>query len=57
MKEDFCAPCVAGIAAMTGAGVAGGSRKKKTIFWISIAVTVISILLLIYFLLNCKDCA
>jgi hypothetical protein len=64
VKEPFCAPCVAGIAALAGSGVAGGSTKvedkktKDTIFWIGVGVTIISIIILIYLLCfkKCKTC-
>jgi hypothetical protein len=61
IKEDFCGACVAGGVALLGAGTAGYSRKDKKkqamIFWISVLVTVISIIFMIYFLMNCKECA
>jgi len=63
VKEEFCGACIAGITALAGAGTAVGSTKvnkkvKKTVFWIGVVVSIISILILIYFLfINCKDCA
>jgi hypothetical protein len=62
-KENFCAGCVAGVAALVGAGTAGVSSKrdrkyKKVVFWIAIGITIISILILIYilFLKKCNQC-
>ena len=66
-REDFCGACVAGVAALVGAGAAGstaGDRKnnkkrKKIIFWIGISITIVSILVAIYFLFikKCEECA
>lgn len=67
VKEEFCGACVAGIAALAGAGMAGttakdrkkGKQLKKTIFWVGIGITAVSILVMIYFLWikNCGECA
>lgn len=64
VKEEFCGACVAGIAALAGAGTAGGSRvsknkdTKKIIFWIGVGVSLLSILILIYLLCfkKCDSC-
>jgi len=62
-KEEFCSACVAGVAALSGITVAGGSsrinkRRKKTIFWFGVAVSVASIIFLIAVLCTntCKKC-
>jgi uncharacterized membrane protein YvbJ len=62
-KEEFCGACVAGLTALVGvAGTSMGSKAsknkqtKKIIFWVSVSVTVISILIAIYLLKTCKDC-
>lgn len=62
-KEGFCGACLAGVGALLGAGTSAYSskidkKKKKTIFWAGVAVSVISILILIVLLIKgCKDCA
>lgn len=63
-REPFCGACVAGVAALAGAGAAGGSSKaqnKKTkdiIFYTGAGITLISILVLIYLLCfkKCETC-
>jgi hypothetical protein len=63
-REPFCGACVAGVAALAGAGTAGGSSKvkdKKTkdlIFYIGASVTILSIIILIYLLCfkKCDTC-
>lgn len=65
IKEEFCGACVAGVGALLGAGTTVASSKtqkkyKKTIFWVGLIVTIISILILIYMLINkdsCKSCS
>jgi len=58
IKEPFCSACVAGLAALTGAGAASQSKKSKdVIFWGGVALSVISIIILIYLILKpCKEC-
>jgi ABC-type proline/glycine betaine transport system permease subunit len=64
-KEEFCGACVAGITALVGAGTAGVTagkndrKRKQVIFKISIAVTIISILVMLYLLYvkKCQECA
>jgi uncharacterized membrane protein YvbJ len=61
-KEEFCSLCMSGVALLSGATMtATGDRKsnkkmKKIIFWSGIVLTVISIILLIYYLRTCKEC-
>lgn len=63
-KEDFCAPCVALIPAAIGIGGAGASgtsggknKKIKTIiFWSSIGLTIISIIIFIWLKTRCTTC-
>lgn len=61
IKEEFCPVCVLAPLAFSGAGAAvyGKSQGGKNLaFYIGIAVTIISILLGIYFLRkNGSDCA
>jgi hypothetical protein len=66
MKEPFCGACVAGVAALAGAGAAKSSdnlgktqKSRRLIFWISISITILSILYLVYQLMfgNCSECA
>lgn len=63
-KENFCGACVAGVAALVGSGTAVSTRKngkktKKIIFWISVSVTVVSILIMVYllFIKKCDACS
>jgi len=60
-KEDFCCACAAvpfAIAGVAGAGV--GSKKygtsKKIMLWGGISMTIISIIIVIIYLSNCKEC-
>lgn len=63
-KEEFCGVCAALPLAMIGAGVAGtgtkkkGSNKKtkKILFWTGIIVTLISLIVVYYYLTRCKTC-
>lgn len=64
IKEPFCGACVAGVAAIAGAGATGTStkikdrKKQKIIFWSGVIITIISILILIYilFIKKCGSC-
>jgi len=61
VKEPFCASCMAGLAALAGAGTAHNTKdnkRKNVMFWIGVSVSVISIVVLIYLLFfkDCKDC-
>lgn len=63
-KEGFCGACVAGVAALLGAGTAGVTAKdrksqkkiRNIIFWIGISVCVVSIIFALYFLMSCQTC-
>ncbi len=64
-KEPFCTPCAIGLASLiTGAGLTGGSKgikNKKTkqiIFLIGLSVSIISIIVIVYFLFirSCDTC-
>lgn len=65
IKEEFCGACVAGVGALLGAGTTVASSKtqkkyKKTVFWSGLIVTILSILVLFYLLMNkkaCKSCS
>lgn len=64
-KEEFCGACLAVPLAMAGAGAAGvgakqkgGHKKMKNILlWGGIALTVVSVIVAIIYLRNCKSCA
>ncbi len=65
VKEEFCGACMAIPVAIAGAGVAGaGSKKgagshkntKKIMLWGGIALTVVSIIIALIYMRNCKDC-
>lgn len=63
-KEPFCVACLAGVGALVGLGTSGINRKstkksRKIIFWAGVGITVISILIMIYFLFirKCNECS
>lgn len=63
-KESFCGACLAVPMALAGAGAAGVGAKgngehkkmKQILLWGGLSITVISIIIAIYFLSRCKDC-
>ena len=63
-KEDFCGPCMALVPAAIGlsgagaSGTSGGKNKKlkKIIFWSSIGLTVLSIIIFIWLKSRCTTC-
>jgi len=63
-KEEFCSLCVAGISALGGMTVASTSSSrtdkhhKKLSFWIGVGITIVSILIMIYYLCfeDCESC-
>ena len=61
IKEDFCGACAAIPIALVGGAIASSQssnykKNKKIILWIGVSITVISLLVAIYFLLQCKNC-
>ena len=62
IKEEFCGACAAIPVALVGGVIASSSsqinykKNKKIILWIGVSITVISIIIAIYFLLQCKTC-
>jgi preprotein translocase subunit SecG len=62
-KEEFCAPCLMAVPLALGAGGVAGSGKgknktmKNIIFWSSIALIIISIVVYIMLRKNCKNCS
>lgn len=64
VKEDFCGACVMAVPAalgITGTTLAsknGGMDKKykKILLWSSVVITIISIILFIYYKRSCKSC-
>lgn len=66
-KEEFCGACLAIPLALAGAGVAGAGAKnnkkgkykkmKKYMLWGGLTITVISVILAIYYLKSCKKCS
>ena len=61
IKEDFCGACVAIPIALIGSGITASQssnykKNKKIILYIGIFITVISVIISIYFLLKCKNC-
>lgn len=62
IKEEFCGACVALPLALVGAGTAGLGSKgshnktKNIMLWGGIVLTVISLIVAIYFITRCKNC-
>lgn len=64
VKEEYCGACIAGVAALAGVGTATvnnsttkNRQTKKIIFYTSITVSIISIIILIYLIMKkCKEC-
>jgi hypothetical protein len=61
IKEEFCGACAAVPLALVGATSAGfGGKKhgttKKIMLWGGIGLTVISIIIVIWYLSTCKEC-
>jgi hypothetical protein len=61
VKEEFCGACAAVPLAIVGAAGAGvGSKQhgqtKKILLYSGIGLTIISVIIVIIFLLRCKDC-
>lgn len=62
IREDFCPACVAVPLAMASAGTSKGVSGKqsvlyKIIFWLSIIITVFSIVVAIWYFTRCEECA
>lgn len=62
IREDFCPACVAVPLAMAGAGTSKSASGKqsvlgKVIFWLSIIITVLSIIVAIWYFTRCKECS
>ena len=65
-KEEFCAPCAALIPAaiglggvgMTSGGTSGGKYKKikEIVFWSSIGLTILSIIIFVWLKSRCTMC-
>lgn len=63
-KEEFCGACLTVPIAIAGAGAASygvkgrGEHKKmkKIMLWSGLTITLLSIILAIYFLFRCKQC-
>ena len=64
VKEDFCGACLAIPMAFIGAGAAGvgaikkgnHKRTKNILLWGGIFLTVVSLIITIIYLRNCKNC-
>lgn len=64
-KEEFCGACGAGLVALLGVGTAttgtnvkNNRKMKKYIFWTGFTITLLSILVLAYYLhKECAECA
>ena len=63
IKEPFCGACLAVPLAIAGAGTAGAGSSKKNkklrtwLVWGGVIVSVISIIVAIYFITLCQECA
>jgi len=60
-KEDFCGACLAVPLALVGGSTALASKnshkqRKKIIFFVGLAVTLLSFVLGLIFLMKCKKC-
>ena len=57
-REDLCLACVTTPLAMVGAGVsgAGSKNRKKVIFYSGVVLTIISIIVALYFFFRCEEC-
>lgn len=62
-KEGFCSTCVMGIGALVGVGTSASSKaiknkkRKKIVFWVGVAISLLSILILVYLLFRkCEGC-
>ena len=61
IKEDFCGACAAIPLAMIGVASAGAGSKqhgktKKIMLWTGVAITIISVIIVIIYLKTCKNC-
>ena len=64
IKEDFCAPCAAliptaiGIGGAAASGTSGGRNKKikQIIFYSSIGLIILSIIVFIWLKIRCTTC-
>lgn len=65
IKEEFCGACLAVPMAMLGAGISAYGAKNKPDYkstknmtlWIGIGITIISIIIGLYFILSkCEEC-
>lgn len=60
IKESFCGTCITVPIAMMASGSTiynKNDKNRKVIFWTSVVITVLSIIISVYFLLNCDECA
>ncbi len=62
IREDFCPACVAVPLAMAGVGTGKSASGKqsvfsKIIFWLSIIITILSIIVAIWYFTRCEECA
>ena len=59
-KEDFCGACAAIPIALIGSGIASQSgnhkKNKKIILCVGVFITLISLIIAVYFILQCKNC-
>ena len=63
LKENFCPVCLAAPLAFTGIGTAGigvsekeNTNNKQLLIWGGVIITVISIIIYIYYKRTCKTC-
>lgn len=62
LKEEFCGACLAAPLAIAGVGTAGyglkgnHSKNKKIILWVGVGITLLSVLIVIFYLMTCKKC-
>jgi len=63
-KEDFCGACISIPVAIAGASLAGAStkasknnkKKKRTMFFVGITITILALIVGLIYLKKCKSC-
>ena len=59
-KDNFCMACAVAPLAMAGGAAANSGSKshkrKKLIFWISLPISIISIIIIVWYMKKCKEC-
>jgi hypothetical protein len=63
IKEEFCGACLAAPLAILGVGAAGvGTTKgghnktKKVMLWVGVSITILSLIITLFFMFTCSKC-